>query len=191
DRATDDKFFLYIDAAGPRFDRGGVAKLLGDIGGSHIEDVYDDNSSSRVPTAIKVAIGVLAFIAIVPLLLVARMRVTNSPNPRFHVFYDMDFAPSKGPQTVSTLFSDGRAMRPDVPGTVAVGQFDEDPNFYTGVDVEELARRDHDRAVRLVRAMQDPEGGTAAPEPTQQLDDAPWLTENPRPISLAMLQRGR
>jgi mono/diheme cytochrome c family protein len=195
DRVTDDKFFLYIDASDARFDRGGVARLLEDVGGRHVQDVYDDDSSSKIPRAVFVTLGVLAFASLVPLLLVARMRVTTSPNPRFHVFFEMDFSPAKGPQMVSTSFADGRSMRPDVPGTVAVGQFDEEPNFYTGVDMEELARRDGDRATQLVRAtfnQQDAPGDAGAgPSGADQDQDTPWLTENPLPISLALMERGR
>ena len=55
-------------------------------------------------------------------LIVLKMRITNSSSPRFHVFYDMDFLARQGRTADdSTLFADGRAMRPDVPGTVARG----------------------------------------------------------------------
>jgi mono/diheme cytochrome c family protein len=64
----------------------------------------------------------------------------------------MDFSPAKDAQQVSTLFSDGRAMRPDVPGTVARGELGDDPNFMTGIDIDQLSRIDLPRAQRLVNA---------------------------------------
>jgi mono/diheme cytochrome c family protein len=171
DRATDDKFFLYIDAADPRFNHAGVSRLLTDIGGTHLQDVYDDGSPTEVPKAFFWILGTVIFLSMIPLLLVARMRVTTSGSPRFHVFYDMDFSPAKDAQMISTLFADGRAMRPDVPGTVAVGQFDEELDFYTGINMEVLARTDHARSTRLVRALlypsgpQDPVGDEPVVEP--------------------------
>ncbi len=71
-----------------------------------------------------------------------KMRITNSSSPRFHVFYDMDFSPAKDAQQHSTLFADSRAMRPDVPGTVARGDVGEDLDFLTGINMEALAKVD-------------------------------------------------
>jgi mono/diheme cytochrome c family protein len=156
DRATDDKFFLYIEATDPKYNKGAVEKLFGDFGSSHIDHIYEDTSSEVIPKFILVGLGLLALGATIPALAVARMRVTNSDKPRFHVFYDMDFSPAKGAQQVTTLFADGRTMRPDVPGTVAVGQYDEELDFYTGIDMEQLSKIDAPRASRLVRALLEP-----------------------------------
>lgn len=167
DRATDDKFFLYIDAKDPRFDHAGVTRLLGELGGEHVHDVYDDDSSTMIPRGLLLAIGAFIFISWIPLLAVARMRVTDSPYPRFHVWFDMDFSPAKGPQMTSSLFADGRWQRGDVPGTVAIGQLTEAPDFYTGIDMERLAQIDSPRANRLVRALLYPDDAepAAADEP--------------------------
>ncbi|TVP99051.1 MAG: DUF3341 domain-containing protein [Planctomycetaceae bacterium] len=167
DRATDDKFFLFIDSADPRFKRDGVVKLLENAGGSHLQDVFEDDSSTVAPKAIWVVLGSVIFLSLIPLLLVARMRVTNSSQPRFHVFFDMDFSPAKGAQMTTSLFGDGRAMRPDVPGTIARGQFDEDLDFYTGIDMEELARRDSGRARQLVRALLNPDDPETPADPAE------------------------
>ena len=63
----------------------------------------------------------------------------------------MDFSPAKDAQQYSTLFRDGRAMRPDVPGTVARGEEQADLNYMTGIDMEALTAIDRPRAERLVR----------------------------------------
>jgi mono/diheme cytochrome c family protein len=185
DRATDDKFFLYIEADDPKYNKGAVEKLFGDFGSSHIGHIYEDTSSTAIPKFILMGLGLLALGATIPALAVARMRVTNSDKPRFHVFYDMDFSPAKGPQQVTTLFADGRTMRPDVPGTVAVGQYDEALDFYTGIDMEQLSKVDAPRASRLVRALLEPiaqegdEPETLADEPEAPADEPKTPADEP------------
>jgi mono/diheme cytochrome c family protein len=156
DRVTDDRFFLYIDSKDERFDTAGVEKLFADTGSQYIQKVVDDDSSTKVPRPFFVIWALVAAVSVVPLLLVFKMRWTTSPSPRFHVFYDMDFSPAKDAQKHSTLFADGRAMRPDVPGTVARGELGQDMDFLTGIDMDALALRDASRAERLVRAYLDP-----------------------------------
>lgn len=217
DRATDDTFFLYIDSSDERFDVGGVEKLLGDAGGQHINSVVDDDSSDQVPRPFFLAWGVMVALSIVPVLIVLKMRVTNSGSPRFHIFYDMDFSPAKDAQQHSTLFADGRAMRPDVPGTVSRGELGQDMDFLTGIDLEALAKTDAGRAEYLVNAHANPNraddepdkdesgddeadesataaaaagSGEAAQEPSV-MDTTPWLTENPLPIDTELLTRGQ
>ena len=184
DRVTDDKFFLFIDAGDSRYNHGGVTKLLTDLGGSHVHDVYDDDSSPLIPKPLFVIIGSVIFLSLIPLLLVARMRVTTSGSPRFHVFYDMDFSPAKGAQSTSSLFADARAMRVDVPGTVAVGQLDEELDFYTGINMDALARMDQPRAERLVRALlypDDSESPVVAEDPVPADEPAKPADEPAKP----------
>lgn len=76
-------------------------------------------------------IGVL--LALVPLLWIARGRVTHSPLPRMHVVSDMDNAISFKRQEANPLFADGRAMRLPVAGTVARGRLMDDAHYYTGI----------------------------------------------------------
>lgn len=208
DRVTDDRFFLYVDAQDDRFDRAGVEKLFGETGGEYIQTVVDDESEAKVPKFIYTTWLVMVGLSVIPLLVVLKMRVTNSSLPRFHVFYDMDFSPSKDAQQNTTLFTDARAMRPDVPGTVARGQMD--MNFQTGIDMEALAKTDGPRASRLVAAFDDdkkdvvddakndskneekPEADAgAAAAPASVMDTTPWLKENPLDIDLAVLERGQ
>lgn len=212
DRATDDRFFLFVDSKDPRFDPNSVEQLFGETGGQHIKTVVHDDSSSKIPKPIYAVWGLIVAISVIPLLIVMKMRVTNSSSPRFHVFYDMDFSPAKDAQQGSTLFADGRAMRPDVPGTVARGELGQDMNFLTGIDMEALALVDAPRADRLVNAHLNPlvpqddsenqqdegedaegeaqgeAGGEAEPS---VMDTTPWLTENPLAIDRQLLERGQ
>jgi len=153
DRVTDDRFFLYIDSKDGQFDRGGVEKLLGDTETDYVQTVVDDDSSDKVPKPFFMIWGLVAALSVIPLLIVLKMRVSHSSQPRFHVFYDMDFSPSKDAQQYSTLFRDGRAMRPDVPGTVARGEMQADLDFMTGIDMNALSVIDRPRADRLVRSF--------------------------------------
>jgi hypothetical protein len=40
-RATDDRFFIAIEATDPQFDRQNVHQLLDEVGGLHVEEVFD------------------------------------------------------------------------------------------------------------------------------------------------------
>jgi mono/diheme cytochrome c family protein len=204
DRATDDRFFLYVDSKDDRFDAAKVQSLFSETGGQHIQSVVDDDSSDKVPRPFYLIWGLVAGLSIVPLLIVMKMRVTNSSSPRFHVFFDMDLSPAKAAQQGSTLFADGRAMRPDVPGTVARGEAGEDMDFMTGIDMDTFARTDAPAAERLVRARVNPllpqdgdsSTGAAAAQatPAQQpsvMDTTPWLATNPLSINAEVLARGQ
>jgi mono/diheme cytochrome c family protein len=209
DRVTDDKFFLYIDSKDERYDEQGVKRLFGELGSPYVQTVVDDDSPAKVPRWVFTVWGLVAAFSIVPLLIVLKMRVTNSTSPRFHVFYDMDFSPAKDAQQGSTLFADGRAMRPDVPGTVARNKVSVDMDFLTGIDMESLAKTDGARAERLVAKYlhpQDAPAADAAPpadptaDPTANaapaqpapsvMDTTPWLKENPLPVDLELVERG-
>lgn len=204
DLATDDKFFLYVDAEDSRYDSEGVARLLGDSGAASVDPVVEDETSAKVPKIFFTLATVLAMLAIVPVLVVALMRVTPSSQPRFHVFYDMDFSPAKDPQQVTTLFADGRAMRPDVPGTIARSQDSFDADFQTGVDIEALAAMDPARAQHLVKLNAEPQadGADAAPAvpaaaavtegaASEPVDNTPWLQKNPLEVSEELLLAGQ
>ncbi|MEO1614848.1 MAG: quinol:electron acceptor oxidoreductase subunit ActD [Planctomycetota bacterium] len=215
DRATDDRFFLYIDAKDERYDSEGVRKLFGDMGTDYINEVVDDESKKDVPKPIYLIWGLSVAASLVPLLCILTMRVTNSSSPRFHVFFDMDFSPAKDAQMTTSLFSDNRAMRPDVAGTVARGQLPESLDVLTGIDVEALSMTDSNRVERLVRAylMDDQEAqdaeaatiedeqsaeagdesGEAAAETTKPsvMDSTPWIKTNPLTVDRYLLERGQ
>ena len=67
--------------------------------------------------------------------LIATSGCSSSParTPPIEVFADMDHQPKYQPQAASAFFADGRASRPPVPGTVALGRLKEDDAFYRGV----------------------------------------------------------
>ncbi|TWU61739.1 Cytochrome c [Crateriforma conspicua] len=201
DRATDDTFFLYIDAKDPQFDQAGVERLLGDAGGEQITAVVDDDTPTKIPRFLLTAIVSVIALSMIPALIVAKMRVTTSDKPRFHIFMDMDLSPAKDAQQTSTLFADLRAMRPDVPGTVARGAFDGNLDYLTGIDMEELSMTDAPRAQRLVAAYAQGDDASAqeggddesadSGDAAAQTDKTPWLKSNPLDVDMDVLQRGQ
>ncbi len=75
-----------------------------------------------VPRWLLYALVTLVVLSWLPLVLIARARSSTSTRPRLHLVADMDQQASAGAQEGSELFPDGRAMRPPVEGTVAVGE---------------------------------------------------------------------
>ncbi|OUT62280.1 MAG: hypothetical protein CBB71_02475 [Rhodopirellula sp. TMED11] len=190
DRATDDRFFLYIDSSDERYDEEGVRALLGETGSDYINKVVEDESPKQVPKFIYSVWALSVAASIIPLLCVLTMRVTNSSKPRFHIFPDMDFSPARDAQQTTSLFGDNRAMRPDVPGTVARGQLSGSMEALTGIDFDALMADDPGAAAQLVAAYQDEAAGTTTP-PAEPVDDTPWLDHIPVTVDEALLARGK
>ncbi|MCA9138857.1 MAG: c-type cytochrome, partial [Planctomycetales bacterium] len=203
---TDDRFFLYIDAQDDRYDAQGVRSLLADTGSDYINEVVEDDSPKNVPKPVFLIWGLSVAASIVPLICVLTMRVTNSSKPRFHIFFDMDFSPAKDSQQVTSLFADNRAMRADVPGTVARGQMEDSLDMLTGIDVDALSVNDSHRAERLVRAyiLADDEAKAAEQQavaaenataesaaPASVMDTTPWITQNPLEVNAELLAKGQ
>jgi mono/diheme cytochrome c family protein len=75
-------------------------------------------------------LGVLALVSVV--VLSACARGCTSSRPPIHLNPSMDNQPKVRPQTASTFFYNGGAMREPVPGTIAIGDLKEDAAFFTG-----------------------------------------------------------
>lgn len=75
-------------------------------------------------------LGVIAFASVFALTGCAR-GCTSSRAP-IHLNPSMDNQPKVRPQSASTFFYDGSAMRQPVPGTIAIGSLREDTAFFTG-----------------------------------------------------------
>ena len=67
---------------------GGCRKILGDTDTDYVQTVVDDDSSDKVPKPFFMIWGLVVGLSMVPLLIVLKMRVSHSSQPRFHVFYD-------------------------------------------------------------------------------------------------------
>lgn len=89
-----------------------------------------------IPRGIVYGAVLLVALSLVPLALIVRARTTTSTSPRIQPIRDMGKQPKFKTQAANALFADGRAMRPDVPGTVARGELHEDAAFWTGRTAE-------------------------------------------------------
>jgi len=124
---SSDKFGLVITAIDPLFDEKKVKDFLKNAGGKNIETIYEDTEeaknikvfSPRFIAAIGVTIIVTAFVVH----FILNQLVYMQP------FTWMWYQPKVVPQTPSTFFPDGYAMRMPVEGTVARGYV---PYEYTG-----------------------------------------------------------
>jgi mono/diheme cytochrome c family protein len=118
-QSTTDAFFLAVEATDPRFDETGTADLLRSLGAKDIEVYRQPQTRRTIPGFVKATAVLLAAVALLPPLWIAKFRYAPKPLPRIHPIQDMDFQPKYLPQQYSPLFKDTRDMRPPVAGAVA------------------------------------------------------------------------
>ena len=177
DRATDDRFFLWVDSRDKYFNTEKVKSLLDSTKPLSVDEVREDDTPAEIPKPIFSVILAVVLLALIPGSIVLRMRSAQSDSPRWHVFFDMDFQPKKKPQQTTTLFADNRTQRPPVPGTVARGELDELDPYYLGYDPDKTAMLEEAAATRMVafksQAAQDPAVKPAADGAAQAATPAP------------------
>lgn len=159
DRATDDRFFLWVDSRDKYFNADKVKVLLESTHPASLDVVKEDESSDHIPSFLWKTIAAIMLIGLVPGSMVLRMRAANSEDPRWHVFFDMDFQPKKKYQQTTSLFADGRASRPPVEGTMARGDLGTSDPYLLGYTPEPLALDGSSTTVRMVsltEATQEP-----------------------------------
>lgn len=126
-RATDDRFFITIDAADPLFERGRTSALLGSCAvAGPLEEIMDAAHHPSMPKGILAAAVVLVCLSLVPLAFILRARYATTTEPAIHLVWDMDWQKKYKSQAASPLFADGRADRPQVQFTVARGDLIEE-----------------------------------------------------------------
>ena len=135
-RVTTDRFFIGIETRDARFDPGRTRALLESTQAIGVETIVEAGSPA-IPETVRryavPAIVVLAAIALVPPLLIAKARVTPSGNRQSLLIPDMVRQPKFLPQSFNPLFLDNRAMRPLVAGTVAIDHADLNSVLYRGI----------------------------------------------------------
>jgi mono/diheme cytochrome c family protein len=130
-RVTNDKFFVFVQAADPKFERGAIETMFGALHAESIEPVHFDAHApeNNLPSGTTGIATVLVALSLVPFALFARARETISELPRIHanppapVKDDMDRQYKFKPQAPNWFFNDRRAMRAWPQGTLA----EEDP----------------------------------------------------------------
>lgn len=84
-----------------------------------------------------IAVAILGVTASwVPLAVIAKYTQVKHEKPRIHLFQDMDNQPKLKAQAASPIFTDGRAARQPVAGTVARGELRERDDLYLGYTVK-------------------------------------------------------
>jgi mono/diheme cytochrome c family protein len=134
-RSTDDRFFLLVEAADPKFDETKTKALLDGTHPEAVESVFEDRTTeSKLPTGIVYGVVILTVAAAVPFALAAKARYTHSPHTRIHIIQDMDSQPKYKAQRENPVFPDGRSTRLPEAETVAVGELRDDDHFFRGQD---------------------------------------------------------
>lgn len=134
-KATDDGFFLSIEASDPRFDREATTRLLREAGATAVEtsEYVTSKRHRAIPRPLMGFILVSSVLALVPFAFVAKARATRSHKPHFHVIPDMDFQEYRGSQAPSEAFPDGRTERGPVLGTIARGELHDSDHLSRGI----------------------------------------------------------
>lgn len=131
-RATDDGFFLAIEADDARFDAADTRRLLQSLTPLPVMACHDSGQSRKPPIGVRAGIFALGALALLPFAAFAGVRWSASTSAPFHLVKDMDSQPRFRAQSANPHFDDGRAMRPDPLGTVAFGSVLDDPLRLTG-----------------------------------------------------------
>lgn len=131
-RASDDGFFLAVEAADPRFDATAVRALLESSSRRAVVACATSDAGAALPAWVRSAGLAVGALALVPIGAIVAARSGDTTDPPFHLVRDMDSQPRFRAQAGNAHFADGRAMRADVAGTVAFGELASDPALASG-----------------------------------------------------------
>jgi mono/diheme cytochrome c family protein len=134
-KATDDKFFIGVEAEDDAFDADETRAILTETGATAVEECHIDASpqARKMPTAIFAFIIVSAVLALLPFALIAKARSAKSDKPHWHIIPDMDFQGKAKAQAHFDFFENSHAARGAVAGTVARGEDKLDDHYYRGL----------------------------------------------------------
>lgn len=131
-RATSDGFFLSIEATDPKFDEAASRQFLESLDAVAVETCLTPSKGATIPAGVYWAVAVLVALALLPPLWITYNRTLTTDKPPVMIIRDMVNQPKYLMQQPSPLFSDGRAMRPPVAGTIALNELESDARFYEG-----------------------------------------------------------
>ena len=191
--ASNDKFFLWVDASEDGFDLEKTRGQLDGWGAQAVEEVHEDLTDQKLPAFVKTAGVLVCVLMLIPPVLIYRARSMTARGPRLHVVPDMDFQVKYKAQQVGPDFASGkehdflfdhiRAAQQRIDGTVARGHMEADIEYYQGIkEGGDLASLQARGQFVSVTGQED----EAPPEPE-------WMTEFPSgfEVSRASLERGQ
>lgn len=133
-RATDDGFFLAIEATDPKYDASETRALLDKTSPVAVEEVPDtSHREMALPRPLVWFLATGAVFTLVPLSYIAKAQHSTMDRPRVHVWPHMDFQEKYKTQTTNAFFDDSRAMRLPIDGTVPMGQGPNNDHFERGI----------------------------------------------------------
>lgn len=201
-RVTNDKFFLMIEDKDEKFDRGETESQMNSWGASAIEEVNEDLTDTEIPKWIRLAGMLMAFLLLLPPVIIYRAAGMTSRSPRMHVVPDMDWQHKYKAQTVSpkidymvgddtkhrALFENMRAMQKPIPGTIARGNLTADSHLHQGVQsgTSVTATVPKNAFASLSATVAQDQEAAKPPEPQ-------WVTTFPEQVTvnLELLERGQ
>jgi mono/diheme cytochrome c family protein len=140
-RATDDRFFLFIERRDEKFDANDTQQLLDGTHPVAVDLVHEDRSTSdRLPKPLLLTAAVVAVLALVPFAFIAKARAAKTTETRIHAVGDMDWQVKYQAQQPNPLFPDQMAMRAPEPGTVAMDEHPDDEHLTAGKVDGQFAR---------------------------------------------------
>ncbi|QDT94070.1 quinol:electron acceptor oxidoreductase subunit ActD [Gimesia algae] len=198
-RVTNDRFFISMDATDPKFSEIDTGEFLKSLNPLHVEDFWSDVESPKLPRSLVLGLSLVGVLLIMPPALVAYKRSTTTNTPRIHIVPDMDFQPKLKTQNTTSIFADGREVRPHIEGTIPRGQYkDDNIPFYYGLkvlpedqDVITIAVQDEQKPADEKAADAKPADPAAAAAEVDKLAKLPWVTEFPMPVTDKMMARGK
>jgi len=139
-RATNDKFFLMIEASDENFDRSSTEGELNQWGAVAIEECRQDLTDNVLPSWLRLVALLGALLMLLPPVIIFRSMGMVNRAPRLHFMPDMDWqekfkTQTLGPELVGEkpLFLDQRSMRAPVAGSVSWGNLEADSEMYRGI----------------------------------------------------------
>ncbi len=138
-RATDDRFFIAIEAKDPSFEESRTTEFLAGLGASAVERVPIPEGRQVSPQWLRTSAWIGLGLLSLPPVLAIEARYSVDSEPPIHIVPNMDWQPMVKAQSEfrlegSPIFSTGRSMRPDPEGVVARGEEAAGTPFLTGKD---------------------------------------------------------
>ena len=145
-RVTNDKFFLMLEAKDELFKQSESEAQLNQWGAVAIEEVNQDLTDNKLPAWMAPAALIGALLLLIPPIAIFSVYGSTNTKPRLHVVPDMDWQHKYKTQVLSPnvadkdspeyLFTNRRAMRLPVEGSVRFGSMETSSEMFLGIKKE-------------------------------------------------------